>query len=122
MREIGDQIAQGTAMMTDTTVTSRVLGSAWPQHFNRPVAEAAYENIKQVGLPQWGDDDQKLAKALQRELKSREQGLATQLDDLSDLFPTSSETAAVPTTSATFHGTCRRSPCVTRRTFRDCRV
>ena len=87
MREIGDQIAQGAAMMTDTTVTSHVLGSAWPQHFNRPVAEAAYENIKQVGLPQWSDDDQKLAKALQKELKSREQGLPTQLDDLSGPVP-----------------------------------
>ena len=87
MREIGDQIAQGAAMMTDTTVTSRVLGSAWPQHFNRPVAEAAYENIKQVGLPQWSEDDQKLARALQRELKSREQGLATQLGDLDGPVP-----------------------------------
>lgn len=87
MREIGDQIAQGAAMMTDTTVTSRVLGSAWPQHFNRPVAEAAYENIKQVGLPQWSEDDQRLAKALQKELKSREQGLATQLDDLAGPVP-----------------------------------
>jgi aminobenzoyl-glutamate utilization protein B len=87
MREMGDQIAQGAAMMTDTTVTSRVLGSAWPQHFNRPVAEAAYENIKQVGLPQWSDDDQKLAKALQKELKSREQGLPSQLDDLAGPVP-----------------------------------
>src|SRR5688572_28232732 len=82
MREIGDQIAQGAAMMTDTSVTSRVLGSAWPQHFNRPVAEAAYANIKEVGLPQWSEDDLKLATALQRELKSREQGLATKIDDL----------------------------------------
>ena len=28
-----------------------------------------YANIKAVGLPQWSDDDQTLAKALQRELK-----------------------------------------------------
>ncbi len=87
MREIGDQIAQGAAMMTDTTVSSRVLGSAWPQHFNRPVAEAAYENIKQIGLPQWSEDDQKLARALQRELKSREQGLPIQLDELAGPVP-----------------------------------
>ena len=87
MREIGDQMAQGAAMMTDTTVTSRVLGSAWPQHFNRPVAEAAYANIKEVGLPQWSEDDQKLAKALQKELKSREQGLATQLEELTGPVP-----------------------------------
>src|SRR6476661_9257550 len=79
MREIGDSMAQGAALMTNTTVTSHVLGSAWPQHFNRPVAEAMYENIKQVGLPQWSDADQTLAKALQKELKAREQGLATQL-------------------------------------------
>jgi aminobenzoyl-glutamate utilization protein B len=79
MREIGDSMAQGAAMMTNTTVSSRVLGSAWPQHFNRPVAEAMYENIKQVGLPQWSDADQTLAKALQKELKAREQGLATNL-------------------------------------------
>ena len=79
MREIGDAVAEGAAKMTNTSVTSRVLGSAWPQHFNRPVAEALYENIKQVGLPQWSEADQTLAKALQRELKSREQGLAKEL-------------------------------------------
>jgi aminobenzoyl-glutamate utilization protein B len=79
MREIGDKMAEGAALMTNTTVTSRVLGSAWPQHFNKPVAEAMYENIKQVGLPQWSDADQTLAKALQKELKAREQGLAKEL-------------------------------------------
>lgn len=79
MREIGDSMAQGAAMMTNTTVTSRVLGAAWPQHFNQPVSEAMYENIKQVGLPKWSEADQTLAKALQKELKSREQGLPLEL-------------------------------------------
>src|SRR4029079_2668356 len=32
MREIGDQMAQGAALMTNTEVSSRVLGCAWPQH------------------------------------------------------------------------------------------
>lgn len=82
MREIGDAVAQGAATMTNTIVSSRVLGSAWPQHFNRPVAEAMYENVKQVGLPQWSDADQTLARALQKELKVREQGLAMQLTPL----------------------------------------
>jgi aminobenzoyl-glutamate utilization protein B len=68
--------------MTNTTVSSRVLGSAWPQHFNKPVAEAMYENIKQVGLPQWSEADQTLAKALQREIKARDQGLAKELSPL----------------------------------------
>ncbi|HEX6284837.1 MAG TPA: amidohydrolase [Pyrinomonadaceae bacterium] len=83
MRETGDAIAKGAATMTDTTVTSRVLGSAWPQHFNKPVAEAMYENIKQVGLPQWSEADQTLARALQREIKARQQdGLAKELSPL----------------------------------------
>jgi aminobenzoyl-glutamate utilization protein B len=82
MREIGDTIAQGAAMMTNTTLTSRVLGSAWPLHFNKPVAEAMYENIKKIGLPEWSEADQALAKAVQRELKLPERGLDSKLKPL----------------------------------------
>jgi aminobenzoyl-glutamate utilization protein B len=82
MREIGDSVAQGAALMTNTSVRSRVLGSAWPQHFNKPVAEAMYANIKQVGLPTWSEADQTLAKALQKELKTTERGLNTELSEL----------------------------------------
>ena len=82
MWEIGDKMAQGATMMTDTTVTSRVLGSAWPIHTNKPVAEAMYANIKAVGLPKWTDEDVALAKGTQRELKVPEIGLATQIPEL----------------------------------------
>ena len=82
MRATGDAMAQGAATMTNTTVTSRVLGAAWPQHFNKPLAEMMYENIKQVGLPKWSEDDQTLAKALQKEIKIRERGLPTELEQL----------------------------------------
>ncbi len=79
--EIGDKMAQGAVLMTNTTFTERVLGSAWPVHMNKPIAEAMYANIKQVGLPQWSEDDQTLAKALQKELKVKEEGLATKIDE-----------------------------------------
>ncbi len=79
---IGDNMAQAAALMTDTSYTSRVLGSAWPGHFNVPVAEDMYENIKRVGLPQWSEADQTLAKALQKELKVPERGLAEKIPDL----------------------------------------
>jgi aminobenzoyl-glutamate utilization protein B len=75
-------MAQAAALMTDTTYTSRLLGSAWPGHFNVPVAEDMYENIKRVGLPQWSDADQTLAKGLQKELKVPERGLASKIPDL----------------------------------------
>jgi aminobenzoyl-glutamate utilization protein B len=77
--DIADKMAQGAALMTNTTFTSRVLGSAWPGYFNKPIADAVTENIKEVGLPQWSEDDQKLAKALQHELKQPERGLATEV-------------------------------------------
>ncbi len=80
---IGNKIAEGAALMTGTKlVRMRVLGSAWPQHMNKVVAETMYENIKQVGLPQWSDADQTLAKAVQRELGVREEGLATKIGEL----------------------------------------
>jgi aminobenzoyl-glutamate utilization protein B len=80
--KIGDNMAQAASLMTDTTYTSRVLGTAWPGHFNVPIAEDMYENIKKVGLPQWSEDDQKLAKALQKELKYPERGLASKIPAL----------------------------------------
>jgi aminobenzoyl-glutamate utilization protein B len=41
-----------------------------------------HKNIEQVGLPDWTDADQTLAKALQHELKVPEIGLATKLEPL----------------------------------------
>ena len=65
--EYSNQIAEGAAMMTDTKlISTRILGSAWPRHFNEPIAKAMYENIKVVGLPEWDKKDQTLAKAVQK--------------------------------------------------------
>jgi aminobenzoyl-glutamate utilization protein B len=73
---VGDSIAKGAAMMTGTELLpTRVLGSAWPQHFNKAVAEAAFANIQRVGMPEWTDADQTLAKAVQKEVGARETGL-----------------------------------------------
>ena len=79
MWEIGDQMATGAAMMTGTTMTSRVLGAAWPQHMNRPVTEAMHENIQRVGMPAWSDDDQAFAVAVQKMLGAEEKGLTTEI-------------------------------------------
>lgn len=75
----GIKIAEAAAKMTDTKMTYEVLGSAWPGHFNKTLAEAMTENIKQVGLPRWTEDDQKLARGIQKELGSEETGLSTSL-------------------------------------------
>jgi aminobenzoyl-glutamate utilization protein B len=78
--DIGNKMAEGAALMTNTSWKSRILGTAYPQHMNKAVAEAMYENIKTVGLPTWSDEDQTLAKALQKELGNpRQEGLATKI-------------------------------------------
>ncbi|HXT28820.1 MAG TPA: amidohydrolase [Vicinamibacterales bacterium] len=81
--ETGDTMAKAAAMMAGVDLLpTKVLGSAWPQHFNKVVAETTWANIQKVGLPQWSDEDQQLAKALQKELKNpRAEGLRTKLSD-----------------------------------------
>jgi len=80
--ELGNKMANAAAMMTDTTVTQRIVGSAWPGHFNKAVAEAQQKNIEFVGLPQWSEADQTLAKALQKEIGAKADGLAVKLNKL----------------------------------------
>ncbi|MGB5822336.1 MAG: amidohydrolase [Saonia sp.] len=78
-----NDIAKGAALMSGTTVTSKVLGTAWPRHYNKTIAETMYENIKKVGLPTWSEEDQILAKAVQKEVNSKEtEGLSTELNPL----------------------------------------
>jgi len=84
MWDIGNRMAEAAAMMTDTTVTSRVLGAAWPQHFNKVVAETTYANIKAVGMPRWDDADQALARAVQREMTQSERGLELEVGRLGE--------------------------------------
>ena len=79
MWELGDRMAEGAALMTGTTVDSRVLGAAWPQHMNRPLAEAVHGNMLDVGLPDWSEADQRLAKAVQKMLGVEERGLASEI-------------------------------------------
>jgi aminobenzoyl-glutamate utilization protein B len=82
--ERANEIADGAALMTRTSLTRRVLGSAWPMHFNKTLAETMYGNIVAVGLPKWSEEDQMLAKAVQREVKSPKDtmGLAVKLDSI----------------------------------------
>lgn len=70
MQEFGATMAKAAAMATSTTVSQRVVGQAWPTHFNKPVAETQYKNMLMVGMPQWSEADQLLAKELQREIRA----------------------------------------------------
>ncbi len=82
LHELGTKMAGAAAVMTDTTMTERVLAATWPGHFNKPLAEALAANIQRVGMPEWSEADQALARAAQTELKAKTDGLKTKVEEL----------------------------------------
>lgn len=82
--DIGNDMAQGAALMTNTTWTSTVLGTAWPGHFSKSIAERATEHAGIVGMPTWSEEDITLAKAVQAELGVPQEGLNTEIQELTD--------------------------------------
>ena len=86
MFETAKRMAEGATLMTGAKVDSiKILGSAWPGYFNKPIALAATANAEKVGLPKWSEEDQALAKAVQTEVGAREvKGLAVELKKLEE--------------------------------------
>jgi len=74
--EQGKRIARGAAMMANVELdTVMIVGSGWSAHFNKTIAEVTHANIERVGMPQWDENDQAMARAVQKELGVRETGL-----------------------------------------------
>ncbi|MBT5072168.1 MAG: amidohydrolase [Kordiimonadaceae bacterium] len=74
-----NKTADGAALMTNTTVSHRVVGGAWPRHYNKPMAEAVNENMNAVGMPDWDEKDQVFAKAVQVLADTEQKGLDTEI-------------------------------------------
>jgi aminobenzoyl-glutamate utilization protein B len=83
MYETGNEISEAAAKATGTTVEHRILGYAAPNFGNKPLAEAAYANIKAVGMPKWSADDQAFAKAVQETNKRKVEPLPDKVAELS---------------------------------------
>ncbi len=78
-------IAEGAAMMTGTSFERRIIGTAWPRHFNKVIAQRMFEHIHAVGLPEWSEDDEAFAIAVQELMEADhldEPGLAKELEEL----------------------------------------
>jgi aminobenzoyl-glutamate utilization protein B len=76
------RMAEGAAMMTDTEMSYRIRGAAWPRHFNKVIAETMYGHIEEVGLPTWDEKDQAMARAIQEAVGSEPKGLSTEVSEL----------------------------------------
>ncbi len=93
-------------MMTDTEVEWRMLGTAWPRHFNKTVAETMQANIEMVGMPEWTEDNQALAKAVQ-ELWEVRSSVSERKSESFPGHPRDRASAEAPMISVTCLGTCR---------------
>jgi aminobenzoyl-glutamate utilization protein B len=85
--ELGDTMAKAATLMTGTTFSKKLVGSAWPPHFNKVIAEVQQKNIEAVGMPKWDDADQALAKGIQKELGKKEDGLKEKVEELKPPSP-----------------------------------
>jgi aminobenzoyl-glutamate utilization protein B len=63
------KIAEGAALMTETTVESRAISGMSNLLGNAPLEQAMYDNLVHLGPPQWDAEDRKLAEAIRATLR-----------------------------------------------------
>jgi aminobenzoyl-glutamate utilization protein B len=80
--EQGRRIAEGAAMMTNTSVEVEVMSAVWPVRTNQGLAEVIQRNIELVGLPAWEVREEAFALDLQKAAAVATGGLAKKLTPL----------------------------------------
>ena len=106
--------AKAGALASGTELSSvRFIAAVHQSYSNRAAAELLQKNIELVGMPPWAEDENAFAKALQKELKAKEEGLPTKVDSLRGPSPVSigggstdvgDVTLVAPTASIRFPG------------------
>ena len=82
--EKAKRVAQGAAMMTETSYDVNVLSAVWPTRANRTLAEVIQRNIEEIGMPQWTDGEQKLVHEVQTKVKAKPTGMPTKVAPLKE--------------------------------------
>lgn len=75
-----DNCAKAGAIATDTSVEEEVITVTHHKIPNKVLAEHVYNNMLIVGVPQFTEEEQAKARAIQKELGQHETGLPTKLD------------------------------------------
>jgi len=75
-------IGKGAALMTGTTVDYQIVAAGWPQLGMKAIAETIQGNIDKVGMPRWGEDEQRFARDFQKSAGRPENGLRTAVTPL----------------------------------------
>lgn len=75
--------AKAGALATGTELTAiRCLTAVHQRHGNKAAAELFQKNIDLVGMPSWTEEEQAFAKALQKTLGAKEQGMPAKVGEL----------------------------------------
>jgi aminobenzoyl-glutamate utilization protein B len=75
--------AKGAALATGTELSDvRVIAAIHQSHHNKALAELVNKNIELIGMPEWSDEENAFARALQREMDREEKGMPTKTSDI----------------------------------------
>jgi len=106
--------AKGAALATGTSLdTVTMLTAVHQRHSNKGLAGIIQKNIELIGMPEWSEQEQVFAKALQKELGEKETGYASKYQPLmkpqeTEVGGSSSDvgevTMVVPTVTVLFPG------------------
>jgi aminobenzoyl-glutamate utilization protein B len=80
--EQAKKIAEGAALMTNTRVEIDVMSAVWPVRGNRTLAELVQRELELVGLPEWSQQEDDIARAVQAKAKVPVEGLKRTIDPL----------------------------------------
>jgi len=88
IQEMYDRVvncAKGAALATGTDLEEiRVLTGIHQRHSNRGMAELLQSNMELVGMPEWTEEENEFARALQKELGVEEEGYLEEVSELKE--------------------------------------
>jgi len=82
--EKAKRIAEGAAIMTGCTYEVNVRASCWPTRANQGMAEMIHRNMERVGMPEWSQEEEALAKELQEKIGAPPVGLPNTIKPLKE--------------------------------------
>jgi aminobenzoyl-glutamate utilization protein B len=74
--ERAKKVAEGAALMTNTTFDVDTQSAVWPVRGNQTLAELVQAEYEQVGMPEWTAEEDQLARTLQAKAGVKVEGLA----------------------------------------------
>jgi aminobenzoyl-glutamate utilization protein B len=102
--EKAQKVAEGAAIMTGTTWKENVMSACWPTRDNVTMAEIVQSNIELIGMPEWTEEDQDLARRIQKAAEVEVIGLGTDISPLREARQSASSNDSGDITWTVPHG------------------